>query len=476
MKKVIVILSILMMGLMLTGCDIQIFEDKNAKNLAKEYKKDELLVNTYYIKEGTSFYEAYKCSSNSSGTDLDLTRCCWLMEDEKKVPTYYEDGLIAKATSDKIEDKTVVMERYLDCGYSFGVYGCKYTDGYISFNLSQNTIKNTSLNKKLKDGKSQNILIETINGIPVTENMLNDAGIILGMEKDKEYSITYYAGSYYGEETIVADTHLFQCFECYKLNDYNMTQNGYISMTVPKDLKTGYYRLNGKGFFRYIADKKGAVDLATADYNDPYYESPEDQMAVFSQQYVFQIDRITSNMSVKADFDPETVMTTSGIVKMMLTSPEGKRMTVETDKESGTISCDMSESQAGQWTVNISPQSMSITNIEVVSNADEMEATKEELTLSLDHDMTGIIVKVPYEGEGMVSAQIIDPQTNESYTMVDNKSTDPTKEQALTYNFPYLAKGDYKVFVYHYPDTKIGELTYSLSENVKEVEIIEIEE
>ena len=76
----------------------------------------------------------------------------------------------------------------------------------------------------------------------------------------------------------------------------------------------------------------------------------------------------------------------------------------------------------------------------------------------------------------MVSAQIIDPQTNESYTMVDNKSTDPTKEQALTYNFPYLAKGDYKVFVYHYPDTKIGELTYSLSENVKEVEIIEIEE
>lgn len=475
-KRVLWMLLTIIVLFSLTGCDIQIFEDKSAKNVAKEYKKEELERDIYYIKDGTSFYKAYKCDASSNGTELDNKKSCWLIDDEKMVPTYYKDGLIARMTTDKIDDESVVMERYEDCGYSIGVHGCTFENGYICFRVGNNTIKDTSIEKKLEKSKSQNIMIESINGTYVSERMLNEAGIITGLEQDKEYKITYFAGSVYDEMTLTADTHFFECFEAYKLDEFNMTKNGYISLTVPDDLKTGYYRLDGEGFFRYVAAKKGEIDLANADYNTPYYESEEDQMAVFSQQYVFNLDKITENMSVKADFDPNTVLNSTGSVKMMVTSPDKKRMTVEAFRDDGTISCDIKESTPGEWIVNISPQSMKITNIEVISNEDKTEATKEEKQLVLDKDMTGIVVTLDYEGSGTVTAQIVDPINNKSYDMI-LKNDDPydTSHQ-LIYNFPYLAAGTYSVNIYHYPDTKINELSYYLSEDVKEIEIIEIEE
>ena len=462
----------------LTGCDIQIFEDKDAKGKAKEYKKEDLLRNVYYIKEGTCFYEAYKCDTSSNGSDLDNTKCCWLTDDEAMVPTYYEDGLIARTTADKIEDESVVMERYEDCGYSIGMHGAKFENGYITFQKSNAVIKKTSLEENLKDANSSNIMIESINGVSVSENMLNEAGIITGLEQGNDYIIAYYAGSFYGEMTITADVHFFQCFEAYKLDEFNMTKNGYISLNVPKDLKTGYYRLDGEGFFRYIAAKRGEVDLVSTDYNEPYYESEEDQMAVFSQQYVFQLDRITENMSVKADFSPDSVMNASGEVKMMVTSPDKKRMTVTAYKDDGSISCDIKESTPGEWIVNISPQSMTVNNIEVISNENSTEATKEELDLVIDKDMTGVVVTLEYEGEGIITAQILDPATNKSYDMIEDTTLSGSSHQyhGLLYNFPYLAQGNYKVSVYHYPDTKVHDLSYHLSEDVKDIEIIEIEE
>lgn len=475
MKKTLILFLLLQTVIMLTGCDIQIFEDKNEKGIAKEYKREDLDTDTYYIKDGTSFYEAYKCSASSSGTDLDYTKCCWLIDDEKMVPTYYKDGLIAWMTNSRIDEETVVMERYKDCGYSIGVRGCTFENGLIYFQMSNSAVKNTSFFKELNEADSPNIMIETINGTYVTENMLNDAGIITGMEEGKEYDITYYAGSVYREATITADTHFFQCFEAYKLDEYSKTKNGYISLTVPEDLKSGFYRLDGEVFFRYVADEKG-TDLAAIDYNDPYYESEEDQMAVFSQQYVFSLDRITENMSVKADFEPTSVVNTSGIVKMMVTSPDNKRMTVEAYRDDGTISCDIKESTPGEWIVNISPQSMTVSNIEVVSNEDETEATKEELELVMERDMTGLVVTLEYEGEGIVTAQIVNPENNKSFDMVEDKTTNNKAKHKLIYNFPYLAQGSYKVYVYHYPDTKIGELSYYLSEDVKNIEIISVEE
>ena len=87
-RRVLWMLLTIIVLFSLTGCDIQIFEDKSAKNVAKEYKKEELERDIYYIKDGTSFYKTYKCDASSNGTELDKKKSCWVIADEKMVPTY----------------------------------------------------------------------------------------------------------------------------------------------------------------------------------------------------------------------------------------------------------------------------------------------------------------------------------------------------------------------------------------------------
>ena len=59
------------------------------------------------------------------------------------------------------------------------------------------------------------------------------------------------------------------------------------------------------------------------------------------------------------------------------------------------------------------------------------------------------------------------PEENEGY----NSTT-----HTLKYSFAYLPAGEYKINVHHYPDTKMVSTDYYLSEDVKEIDIIEVEE
>lgn len=458
----------------LTGCEQDIFQDKNAKYKLKAVEDDDLESNIYYVKDGTKFYEVHALSSSGSGMDLDVTKCAWTVSDEPLIPSYYRNELLAYA-SNRVDTNTILMERYKDCGYSIGIYGASFEDGYISFQASSNTIKNTEAKTAFESDKSNYILIETINGNPVNENMLNEAGMITGMEKDGVYEVTFYAGTYYGTATVTADTHFFQSYEMYTLDDINITKNGYVSIKLPDDLECGYYNVNGDGFFKYYNFKKSDHSTENVDYNIAYYESEEDQIMAYSQQFVFNLDYSAANMSVKATFDPKSVTNASGNVKMMLTTPDGKHMTVDTDKADGMIMCDMQESMPGKWLVNIIPQSMSVSDVEIVSNEAEAEATKEIFDLSFDRDMTGVVVTMEYEGKGDITAQITDAE-NKSYAMVPISDTLNQVKHTMQYSFAYLPAGDYQVSVFHYPDTSIIGVDYHLSEDVKDVEIITVEE
>lgn len=475
MKRVILSSMIfIMMACILTGCETQIFEDKNAIYQLKEVKRGNLEDNTYYVKDGTDFYEIHDCDKNTTSTSFDITKCAWVINDEGLIPTYYSNELIAKASS-QIDSDALVLERYRDTGFSIGVYGAVYDNGYISFEFNSNTIKDTEAKEAFATNASTHIRIESINGKKVSEEMLNEAGVILGMEENMDYEIAFYAGTYYGTATVKADTHFFQCFEPFKINDFVMTKNGYEAIYLPDDFKSGYYLLNGEGIFRYVDSVKGTADLAEIDFNEPYYESEEDQMAVFSQQYTFQLDSITENMSVEAIFEPLSVMTKDGIVRMMVTAPDGTRMITEAASEEGKISCDMAQSVPGKWIVNITPQSMKIKDVQIVSNESVMEATKDSYTLSFDSDMTGVVVVMEYEGDGIVTAQIVDTD-NQSYDMIQESQKGYNATKQMKYTFAYLPAGDYKINVYHYPDTKVVDVSYYLSEDVRDIDIITVEE
>lgn len=476
-RKIIPVIAIGLVMSLLAGCgDIEIFEDTSNKNKAVSLNKDELENGTYYVKRDTKFYAIHKLGMSSEGNDIDLSKCAWMVEDEKMLPEYYQNELIAKSST-KIDKKQMVLERFKDCGYSIGVYGATYEDGYITLTTNNNLVPQSDAKKKLENDKSPNIMIETINGVPVTENMINDAGIITGFDKDASYEITFFAGTSYGKTTITADTHFLQSFELYNVKDYEMTKNGYMAIHLPQDLESGYYRLDSEGFFKYYNFKREEGDVAEVDYNIPYYASEEDQLAAFSQQYVFNLDRNTSEMSVEAKFKPDSVTNISGKVKMMVTSPDGKRMTVETAKEEGVIRCDMDLSMPGQWTVNISPQSMTVEDVQLVSNTTSMEATKENYDMLFTEDQTGVIFELQYEGEGVVTAQLVD-ENNNSYDLKGDQDIKLGGKtiHTMKYTCAYLPRGAYKVTVYHYPDTVITSVDTYLSEAVKNVDIIEIEE
>lgn len=476
-KRIILLITAITAALSLAGCntEIQIFEDKDGKNVLKGVEKDELMNGYYYVKEGTKFYKLYELDASASGTSLDNSKVAWTTDNAGLIPDYYKGELIAQASVKVDTSEELTLERYKDIGLSLGIYGAYFEDGYIKFTSNSNVIEETSAAEVFQNEISNNIMIDTINNTKVTDSMLSEAGTLLGMTSGGTFHIGFYAGTTYMEEDVEADTNFYQSYEAYNVDDFKMTKNGYMALSLPEDLKTGYYKLSKSGFFRYYSFKKGDYDLSTVDYNEPYYHSEEEQLAAFSQQYTFNLNATTSNMTVHAEFDPTTVTTTNGKVKMMVTSPDKKIITVEANKDDGEINCDMMKSIAGKWTVNITPQSMKVSNVEIKSNETVQESTREEYDMTFDTDMTGIVITAGYEGDGTVTAQVVN-ESNESFTMIDAKeSTYGEDTKMLTYQFAYLPAGNYKIVIYHYPDTKILGVDHYLSEDVRDVEIINIE-
>lgn len=460
--------------LLLCGCesDIQIFEDENAKYRAVSTANNDLKNDIYYVKEGTKFYETYDVdTAGGLGGDIDRGRCAYFLDSYKaKIPTYYFGELIAYASKNNTIDD-IALERVYDTGYSIGVYGAKWEDGYITFTLQSNTVKNSDAAKKFKNNRSNYIMIETINGQNVTADMLNKAGVFVGFEENKDYNVTFYAGTYYGEVTIKADTHFFQSYEMYTITDHDITKNGYIAVRLPDDLKTGYYMIDKKGMFRYVAQEKG-VDLTNLDYNEQYYTSDEEQLAAYSQQFTFTIETEKVNGSIVASFDKSFVNENTDIstFKMLVTSPDGERQMFEPDFSNGTFTANYTKMMPGRWIVNITPQSLDVDNVEVVDNAAEQEMTTNSYTFNIDEDKTGIEFYIDYEGEGEVNAQVIGPDGFSHDLERDNKSLG-----TMGYTYSYLEAGEYTINVYHYPDTKITEANYGINEKNKEEEIITIE-
>ena len=458
---------------MLCGCqsDIQIFEDETAKFKAVAISNKNLENDTYYVKEGTKFYEVYEAEKSGGTGDIDSSRCVYYLSGyEPKIPTYYLGELLAYASkSNTIED--IKMERYSDTGYSIGVSGAEWSDGYITFALGQDTVEKSDAASKFKNTRSDYIMIETINGQPVSADMLNKAGVFVGLEENKDYEITFWAGTYYGTTTVKADTHFFQSFEAFTLTDHDITKNGYIAIRLPEDCKSGYYYIDGKGLFRYVAGEKGQ-DLKTLNYNEAYYESEEEQFAAYSQQFNFSIETQKLNGSITATFDKASVsdFTDTSNLKMMVTSPNGDVQMFKADVEEGAFCANYTTMIPGKWTVNISPQSLNVTNIEVKDNSAKQEMTQNTYTFQLDSDKTGIEFYVNYEGEGEVNAQVIGPD-GQSHDLVKDKQN----IGMLGYIYPFAEAGEYTINVYHYPDTKITEAEYEINKKNKQEEIITIE-
>lgn len=457
----------------LTACGSLMQEKKNKYEL-QSVKVGDLAEDTYYVKEGTDFYEAYAASGTATGipSKVDDQRLVWLQKDASLVPTLYKGEVIAYSSS-KTELTSAPLERFRDIGYSIGIYGMTFDSSsspQFDYQL-KNVVKDSSAYEVMSDDKSDSFSISSINGQAVTKGMANGAGVLTCMEANKDYSVEYYSGTYYKKQTFTASTHMLQAFELYSIDSIEQTKNGYVEIKLPEDLKTGWYMIGGKGLFKYIDHERNSVKAPEGDeWNSAYYASNDDTHA-YAQKYSISFDKATTDATIKVSLDPTTIG--DGGVYITATSPDGHeyelaptgtntgaaagisvdaaaaQYTDETGQAYSDYDVTIKEAVAGKWYVYVAPKTVTVTNVSVESAAHDEEATEVDQAFTLDDDEKNKTFVVSYDGDGDIHASLI-ATDGQAYDLVLDKDN-----KKLTYPMEFLPKGVYTVKAYHYTDTDI---------------------
>lgn len=470
LRKLKVVGVLILVAMSMVGCDIVIFEEKIDENTLIDYKVDELENDIYYIKNGTNFNEAYQLESAS----VNGAGVYWVRNISKeKVPFYYSNELIAFISTKKNVLDNIALERYECLGSSLGIYGAVFEDGYITFNTNTSLVKESSIEKELKDLGATSIRFDTINGTKVSEAMLSSNGCIIGLEENAYYDIEYYAGTYYKTMSIQSDVTMFQDMEEYTLNESNteVTKNGYLSIKLPEDFKSGYYNLNDSGFFLYNGYIKG--EEKEVDYNERYYETKEEQIEAFAQPYSFEIKSAVKDISVQLTYDTSSLKDGEEIVCLMK-APDGTTYDLTKIEDEYKYTCELSQAMGGKWNIFVLPKTLAINGIEVIPNDKKAEAQKEEFPMKLVEDRNNIMFKADFVGEGDITGILTDAQGN-TYDLKRKNNSD----MFLTYTAPFMAAGEYTITIYHDSETQVLSVYYvnaSEDEQVQETDIITVTE
>lgn len=459
----------------LTGCDeVQIFKEKVDENAPVALKDTELENDTYYVKNNTRFYEVYMPVGNatSSSIVLDESRIMATILDDRKIPVHYSDEFIA-FQSDKIDFSEVTLERFEDLGYTFGCYGGDITkDGYLHIIKDSGLIKDSSFYSSIDNTSANDIRIATIDGKPLSEdNIRVKCGVITGLEKNKSYKVGYYVGTRYFEKSIEADTKIYAAYEMFSYgSDYiTDTPNGYMSFNTPTDLKSGYYNINGCGLFKYYNFPKGTQDEDHTDMNESYYLDERSKIEAYSRQYKVNVPKKVKDFKINIEYvDNENDDKEESTIRGICFAPDDTQMEMTVDKEKNTITISLSEAMAGDWTVNIVPKTLEISDISVESDKAEQEPTCEETMFVLPENRENIEFIAEYKFIGEV-----DGNKEENAVMFGNILTDDGrtyemkawKEEIdqdnvkyyISYELPFAEAGNYIMRIYHYPNETIIE-------------------
>lgn len=254
----------------------------------------ELVGGSYYIKDGDIFYPiapGIMFSTNEKDTPIPKAaspteRMMMFGKDDEQIPTLYRDcELIYKAADyDNAEGEvspfpgSFYLERYKDDGYTIGIRGLANDGGKFHTLISGTTFYpgcDAQAKIPVKDG--QDLVVDKVNGMPVTEQNVGNAGTILGLNNGSTYKVDAYVATSFKGGDIIADTHMFSSYELYELKDYDLSQNGYASVPMPDYMWSGYYNINGCGMFRFVNGFKDQGYDGTLDFNTPYIVGTDEQ-------------------------------------------------------------------------------------------------------------------------------------------------------------------------------------------------------
>jgi len=431
----------------LSGCK-QIFITSKDPFQQIELSKNQLETDMFYVKDGTKFIKVWDADTiNLGGGPSGGQTIIPLHEDYRAIPTLYKNEILAIASTNTWV-KPPTLTRYQEIGYNIGLYGLTLDkDGYLCGTLNKNVYEKSSLYNYLEAHiPAKEYRIVTINDMPVSSDMITASwsGAFNCMEKGKEYTLEFYAGTYYTSTKAIADIFMLEAFEVHNLSEASNTKNGYLSFEMPETAKSGWYYLNGYGLFRYIAQPKG-VDLATIDMNIPYFTTEREKLSMYAQRFSMSVDVRRKNLSMVLQYEASDVLTED--ITGIAYAPDNTKYTLEVIPEEQKIICNLKEAMPGKWDIYIQPKDLSIIKTEIVSNEPTQEITEETRSLVLDKDQTNFYISIDYEGDGEIYAILVG-ENNEMYQFTTDK-----KKKIMTYLAPYLKGGKYTITIYHYTDT-----------------------
>lgn len=454
-------------AILLSGCGTdKIFVNEEDAYKIVNLSDRELENDKYYVKTGADFNVVYRPNGTATAkTQMQSdSRLFWTMEDDSLIPTLYKNEVIAYQ-SENTQLTDITLERFKNIGYSIGLYGgVMSSDGYIDYNIQSQIVENCSAYDILYNAPSKQIRLATINDEPVTDDMLDSSGTIKRLDQNGTYDIGFYSGTKYMTATMSADVHFYQSYEISQIEKAGTTKNGYLAIPMPEDAKSGYYMMNGSGLYRYYAFEKNTENVETVDMNEPFYETEEEKIAAYSQQYMVSVQTKTTNVAFNMEYDTEEYEDDE--IKCILVSPDGT--TYNLVPQNGTASIELAEVIAGRWTINVLPKDLIVKDIKAESTAATADSSTETKSFYIGEDDENIQFYAQYEGEGDVWG-IVENESGESQELdVD------TQNHELTTTYSYLAAGTYTMTIYHYKDTKIGEMGYQVDTDNEEHEIITI--
>ena len=293
-RNVFTVLIVATAILSATGCKKKEKEEVVVDHALTAVTVNDLENGGYYVKAGDNFYYAPVEDKSFNPNDPQGTRIEFIaskdsetgLEDpeanhrvlaftnwDNAIPTLYKnDQLIYKSSSGDVSNFT--WERFIDEGYSIGVSGLKANGAgkIVSKEGTMYYAAGTAYQQlsQLEIPANTDVIIDSMNGTPLNNTYLSDAGTITGLSKDASIQANVFIGTTPQQVMMNADTRLFKSTEMYKTTNFELSANGYAIVKIPDYFKSGYYLINNVGFIKYIAVDRGN-DESSISLDTPYY-------------------------------------------------------------------------------------------------------------------------------------------------------------------------------------------------------------
>lgn len=278
-------------------------------------KADQLQEDTYYIKHGDEFYEIgygdysgamaeeYVLWADPSSTAGDPERNFLYEKDKNEltIPTMYQGDSIVYKSSASIRDR-IAWERYADGGYTIGIRNIgtnelgvlEFQNDYTSIVEGDTKLEQTFGMKEDDQDEYDVYNIESADGKKLTAENVNLAGCLTGLPVGKDITFHFYLGTKLIPFKQQANYRLFYNFENYWTDNISYSEDGYAVLTPWPSMKSGYYKADNSGLFRYI-DKPYSekLNLSAINYNQAYFALDDRGNPIY--QYDQETDTFTYN-------------------------------------------------------------------------------------------------------------------------------------------------------------------------------------